>query len=294
MIKRTILLIQIVFLSSCSHRTIVTKAHPNNFKVQFHFDTHTSSIQLKSRWGSERNAYLFQFDNHSPTWVNNKVINATKSLSKADNISFRTSTADGKSIKGDVFLCDTVFIENVAFSNVLAYNINDTSRRTNGVIGENIISLGAWMFDFDEGIATFASSIDSLEIVSMYNRMLPSTFADNIFFIEPTFANGLKKKFAVDFGFSGSAALPLKDFDEISSTFKHSFPARFTTPAGEQIVDNKLSHETVALGTDSVQMTWYSNDKMTESVVGFAFFRQFQYVILDYPNQKIFVSVWRR
>lgn len=250
---------------------------------------------LRSAWGSERNEYAFQFDNHSPTWVNNKVISATKSLKKARNISYRTSTADGKAITGDVFICDSVFIDNVAFSNVLVYNINDTSYRNNGVIGENIISLGAWMFDFDDGEVTFASSIDSLDLIPMYTRMLPSTFNDNIFTIEPTFENGVKKKFDVDFGFSGSAALPLKDFNEISGMQRqHSYPARFSTPAGEQVVTNTLSYATVSLGTDSVKMTWFSNNKLTESVVGLEFFKQFEFVVLDYPNKKIYVSVWRR
>ena len=100
------------------------------------------------------------------------MISETKSLKKADNISYRISTADGKALTGHVFICDSVFIDDVSFSNVLAYNINDTSFRYNGVIGADIISLGAWMFNFDEGEATFASSIDSLDVVSMYKRMV--------------------------------------------------------------------------------------------------------------------------
>ena len=149
------------------------------------------------------------------------------------------------------------------------------------------------MIDFYANRVTFASSADSFGTKRiMYEaRRLPTTFKDNTFIIEPVFSNGVTKKFEVDFGFNGMAILPSKDFEEISlPEKKFNSDVSFKTPAGRHLLKNTTSHEKISLGTDSVFFMFSTNDKVSESVVGLSFFRQFEFVILDYPNKQIYVS----
>jgi predicted aspartyl protease len=272
---------------------VETKPTPSKFSVWFHFDAHAPNILLKSYWGNNKNPYTFIFDNHSPTWVNGRVIEETKSIRQAKNISYRTSTADGNMIKGSVYVCDTVSLAGVAFNDVLLYKIEDTGSAPRGVIGENIISKGVWMIDFENQKVFFASSVDSFPDFKWGMLMLPAQFENNIFTIESQFANGMKKRFAIDLGFNGFAILPLKDFDEVSSR-RSSSEVRFSTPGGNQVVKNYTTYEKVMIGTDSVGLLYSSNEKVAESVVGLGFFRQFSFVVLDYINHTVFVSRFKR
>jgi len=283
-------LFYLLLLISCRDRVNPVKLSPKHFKVEFNHDSYAPEIQLPVYLGNKR--YTLQFDNHSPSWVNDKIIAENSSVRKLNNTSYSTSVADGSRIHGDVYVCDSVFIGSLLINDVLMYKISNTGDRKDGVIGENIISLGVWMIDFEYNKLTFTSSADSLGKKVMYeSRLLPTTFKNNTFSIEAEI-NGIKKKFDVDIGFNGAAILPLNDFKEINNLKKTvSHHATFSTPNGKQNLDNLTSHEKILLGTDSVSFVFTTNEKVAESVIGLGFFRQFYFVILDYPNKQIYVSI---
>ena len=83
----------------------------------------------------------------------------------------------------------------------------------------------------------------------------------------------------------------MKDFIEISNpgkTFESDIS--FKTPAGDHLIKSTAAHERVLLGTDSVSFLFSTNDKVAENLLGLGFFKQFEFVILDYPNKQIYVS----
>jgi hypothetical protein len=283
-------LFSLLLLTSCSDRVNPVTLSPKHFKVQFNHESYAPTVMLPVYLGN--NKYTLQFDNHSPTWVNDKIIAENRSVRKLKNTSYSTSVADGSKIQGDVYICDSVTIGGLHLNDVLMYKISDTGDRKIGVIGENIISLGVWMIDFEYNKLIFASSADSLGKKVIYeSHLLPTTFKNNTFSVEPVI-NGVKKKFYVDIGFNGEAILPLDDFKEICDSKKTvSHHATFSTPNGKQNLDNLTSYEKILLGTDSVAFVFTTNEKVAESVVGLGFFRQFHFVILDYPNKQIYVSI---
>ena len=125
----------------------------------------------------------------------------------------------------------------------------------------------------------------------LYNVLLPTTFSGNTFTIEAVFGNGVTKKFDVDLGFNGMAILPLKEFSDISNpgiTFESEIS--FKTPAGDHLIKSITSHQKVLLGTDSVSFMFSTNEKVAENLLGLGFFKQFEFVVLDYPNKQIYIS----
>lgn len=286
------LLVFLIGAASCSSRNVHSKVILLTFKAEFIYDRYGSAVMLPVSFGDEEKKYSFQFDNHSPSWINGYIINETN-LKKVKNTSYSTSAADGNRIEGDVYECDMISIGGIKMENLLFYKIDDTLGRPNGVIGENIISKGAWMIDFDNNKVMFSSSVDSFgtKRIMYESRRLPTTYNDNTFTVEVAFSNGVTKMFEVDLGFNGVAILPLKDFIEISNpgkTFESDIS--FKTPAGDHLIKSTAAHERVLLGTDSVSFLFSTNDKVAENLLGLGFFKQFEFVILDYPNKQIYVS----
>ena len=282
----------LIVAASCTPKNVQTKVIPRTFKAEFIYDRYSSAVMLPVTFADSKKRYSFQFDNHSPSWINGYIIEETN-LKKVNNTSYKTSAADGTKIEGDVYECDNISIGGIRIENLLFYKIDDTLARPIGVIGENIISQGAWMIDFDNNKVIFASSVDSFDTkrILYEARHLPTNYKDNTFTIKIAFGNGVTKMFEVDLGFNGMAILPLKDFSEIidpGKTFESDIS--FKTPAGNHFIKSTTSHQKVLLGTDSVSFMFSTNDRVAEKLVGLGFFKQFEFVVLDYPNKQIYVS----
>ena len=152
----------LISAASCSSRNVQTKVIPQTFKAEFIYNRYGSAVMLPVSFGFEEKKYSFQFDNHSPSWINGYFINNTN-FKKVNNTSNKKTDADGTEMEGDVYQCDIMSIGGIKIENLLFYKIENTLSRPHGVIGENIISQGAWMIDFDNNRVMFASSVDSFD-----------------------------------------------------------------------------------------------------------------------------------
>lgn len=101
--------------------------------------------------GKDRIAYDFVFDNHSPTCINPSFIANNASIRKS-SYNYKTFTADGARIEGNVYTCDSVVVGEAVFDNVFCYSINPPPGVSNdafhGIFGHDLISLGVWKIDF--------------------------------------------------------------------------------------------------------------------------------------------------
>lgn len=279
----------IVFYSCYGNRS-ESSVDADQFKVVIPFKMDNRGIIIESRWGNT--VYPLYFDNHSPAWLDPEAYENNQAVSLSDEFAYRTSTADGNKIKGDVFICDSVLIGDVAFRHVLFYSINKNKRsKINGVFGANLISKGIWKINFKDHEMMFASHIDSLGKLDSAKK-LTSSFSSKGIKIDIDFLNGKTKQAAIDLGFNWGILLPAKDFEEISTEgikmYKDSL--LFSTPGGTVTI---LSTE--AMGSVQVNNEWYttqisSNPKVNEKLVGLLFFRQFEYIILDYINHDVYIS----
>lgn len=273
-----------------------TDVYPRHFKVQMPFILNTG-IMVNTYWGNEKKHHVLYFDNHSPSWIRSSVIQYNKSFKKSRDVTFKTSTADGSGIHGDVGICDSIFFEGVAFINVPFYLIPGGARDSeivDGVLGIDALSKGVWKIDFITSQLIFASTIDSFSEVSGM-EIFPAKFGAKSISVGVDFGHDNIKSIAIDFGYDGDMLLPGGDFKSIppsSKTFTRS--GKFNTPAGEKIVKNISVIDTVRINQNWFVAMISSNDLVAERLLGLAFFRRFNYVIIDFPNKRIYVpkKVW--
>ena len=152
--------------------------------MQTGIGTSENVIALFVHLGNDSDEYFFSWDNHSPSWADSNTIKNGASFIKSKTYKYRTNTAEGTSIQGDVYICNKVSIGNISFFNVPFYKISHQTNKhgyyqLNGVLGEELIDKGIWKLDFRKSMITFTSSIDSLkELAQAY--LLPSKFKNNI------------------------------------------------------------------------------------------------------------------
>jgi hypothetical protein len=124
---------------------------PQNFKVQTPFMLSGRGIIINTYWGNEKRHHVLCLDNHSPSWIKSSQIVYDKSFLKSRDLSFKTSTADGTPIRGDVGICDSLTFENIIFRKIPFYimpNNPEDNKNDDGVFGGDLMSKGIWKIDF--------------------------------------------------------------------------------------------------------------------------------------------------
>jgi hypothetical protein len=297
-IKRILPGILIYILLGCNNQmNSAIGISPQNFKVQTHFRLSGRGIIIDTYWGSEKKHHVLRLDNHSPSWIKSSQIKYDKSFIKSGNLSFKTSTADGTRIQGDVGICDSLTFENIILREIPFYimpNNPKDNKSYDGVFGGDLMSKGIWKIDFKNDKLTFASNIDSFKEIGQA-EVIPAIFAGGSITIDVMFENNVIKTMAVDLGYNGDLLMPLEEFNRISSQNEiFTTPARFKTPASDNII-NSLS----IVDTININHNWFfaivsSNENVKQRLIGLQFFRRFDFVIFDFIEKQIYIprKVW--
>jgi len=253
-------------------------------------------IIIPTYWGNDSVEHLLYWDNHSPSWADFNIIKDNSSIKKSKEYNYRTTTADGTPIKGDVYFCDKISLGNVSFFDSPFYNIvhQVDPRRDDkiyGVFGEELIDKGIWKIDFKNETMTFTSSLDSLKELSEAN-VLPSRFNDGVIELDVLFKKNIRKTLEVDMGYNLEIFIPIKLYSLISTNNKriHTDTLLFSTPGGSEKVLNHLVLDSIKIGKKFFPVSIASNQRGKEMLIGAGFFRQFEFVIFDYINKEVYVS----
>lgn len=283
---------------SCNHNLARgISVYPNHFKIETPFISDSRGIIINTYWGGDRQHYVLCLDNHSPSWIKSSVIQFNKFFIKSNEINFKTSTADGTPIKGNVGICDSIYFENIVFRNIPFYIMPENSKDTkndDGVFGIDAMEKGIWKIDFRKDELTFTSDPDSLDDIKQ-SEVFPATFNAQAIKVKVRFGNNILKTLAIDLGYNGDILMPYNDFKNVSSQ-KQVFTdkGKFSTPASENIINNLSVYDTVRINHNWFFAEISSNKKVTESVIGLTFFKRFGYVIFDFINKRIYIpkKVW--
>ena len=281
-----------LFVGSCTQQAdlpiIVSR---KDFKVTFPYEVDRVGIFINTRWGTSKTIQRLYLDNHSPTWANDSFISGNGAIRKSKSYEYRTKTAEGFELNGDVYICDSISIAEIVFKNVPYYRIANPQNKVNGVIGENIISRGIWKIDFKNNIITFASHIDSIEDIKSSN-LLKSRFTDQGIEIDAVFRNNVAQTIQLDLGYNLSLIMPSKEFKEISkgNDKRYTELLNFSTLSGSQEVETTQVFDSVLIDRNYFTCIISSNSLVKEALMGRLFLQQFEFMILDYLNRSVYVS----
>ena len=269
---------------------------PANFKIQIPARFNKYGVLINTYWGKDSVEHLLYWDNHSPSWADFNILKDSVTLIKSQKYNYRTTTAEGANIHGDVYMCNKISLGNVVFFDVPFYNIaQQKTRQWNdkiaGVFGEELINKGIWEIDFKNEVITFTSSLDSLVNLNGAS-FLPSRFKDGIIELKVTFQKNIERALDVDMGYNGVILIPLHLFNIVSLDNKRTLTDTllFSTPGGSENVLNHLALDSVKIGKNYYPVSIASNQSDKEMLIGAGFFKQFEFVIFDYINGAIYVS----
>ncbi|MEP6748183.1 MAG: hypothetical protein ABJB86_10695 [Bacteroidota bacterium] len=303
-IKKTDYLLRICVICTlfgCASDKSITITWPEHFNIQIPFQSDSKGIIISTFWGVNKKEYKLYLDNHSPSWVNDAVLKNNPSVLRSNNLLYKTTTADGKNIHGDVYMCDKINIGELSFKNVAFYNISNEANtgKIDGVIGENIMNLGIWKIDFSNNMITFASSMDSIQGLQD-TEPVPATFTDKAIEIEVTLSKSIKKKFGLDIGYNGCMIIPANEFVPLTASGKQVFKMtkKVSTPAGADTIENSVIIDSMWIGN----YYWgglsgeciATNTIVKEKLIGMGFFKQFAFLVIDYRNKAVYLSRLRR
>src|SRR5450631_3630452 len=81
---------------------------PKDFKIQIPARFNEYGILINTYWGRDSIEHLLYWDNHSPSWADFNVIKDSATLKKSQIYNYRTTTAEGAFIQGDVYMCNKI------------------------------------------------------------------------------------------------------------------------------------------------------------------------------------------
>lgn len=279
--------------SMCTRPAKTTTAvFPKHFFIEIPFQTDNRGIIVPTYWGAVRREYKLYLDNHSPSWVNEAILHNNTAVSKSKDFVYSTTTADGKVLQGDVYMCDRISIGAISFVNIPFYNISkEKNAAADGVIGESIMQHGIWKIDFKNNRLAIASDLDSIPGIAWSNPV-QARFTGKAIELEIRFSNNNRQSISLDLGFNGSIILPSADFKlAIAPGRKTALEKRrFSTPAGSGIVDDRSAMDRIHTGRQAFETLISSNELVKEKLIGLRFFKQFEFIVIDYPNKAVYLS----
>ncbi|MDQ2720567.1 MAG: retropepsin-like domain-containing protein [Bacteroidota bacterium] len=293
----TLIVLLSVAFKCTNHKSLSIDVSPKHFKVQIPFMLSGRGIIINTYWGNKKKHHVLCLDNHSPSWIKSSVIQYDHPFVKSGSLSFKTFTADGSPIQGDVGICDSLSFETILFRNIPFYVMPDhpkDNKNDDGIFGSDVMSKGIWKIDFKKSELTFASSIDSFKEISQVEAF-PATFNEQSISVSVDFGNNNVKTMDIDLGYNGYMLMPLKEFNNIRSSTKALMRlGRFDTPAGENIVNDVSILDTVSINHNWFFTPVSSNERAKERLIGLDFFRRFDYVIFDFINKQVYIpkKVW--
>jgi len=297
-IKRAILYASILLLLGCRNQINPHIAIlPKHFKVETTFMLDGRGIIINTYWGSEKKHHVLFLDNYSPSWIKSSLVRYNQSFIKSNDLSFKTSTADGLPIRGDIGICDSLSFQNIVFTNVPFYIIPDSTndnKNDDGVLGIEPMSKGIWKIDFKNKQLTFASDIDSFKEINQ-SELFPASFDQQGIAVKVDFGNGKAKTMYIDLGYNGEMLMPLNEFENISKSGKiFDLPNRFITPAHQNFVNTLSFFDTVNINHNFFNSFVSTNEKVNERLIGLSFFIRFDYVIFDFINKQVYIrkKIW--
>src|SRR5436190_8022799 len=279
-----------ITFNCCVNAPSYVEVYPTQFKIRTPFIL-DRGIMINTYWGNARDHHVLYLDNHSPSWVKRSIIQYNRSFTKSKKFGFKTSTADGSAVQGDVGICDSLFFEGITFKKVPFYVMPDTSKDNtsgNGALGIDAMSKAIWKIDFTRSELTCASGIDSFKEVTQ-TEILPATFSRQSITVNVDFGHDNVKPMAIDLGYDGDMLLPGRDLDNTRSTKKFVWSGKFKTPAGERNVSNVSFLDTVRINRNWFFAEISTNETVSERLIGLAFFRRFDFVIFDFVSERIYV-----
>jgi hypothetical protein len=286
----------VTIFNCCVNPSSNVDVYPKHFKVRRPF-IFNGGIMINTYWGVARKHHVLYLDNHSPSWVRSSLIQFDQSFTKSKNVGFKTSTADGSPVKGNVGICDSLFFDGIAFKNVPFYVMQDNSKENrivDGALGIDAISKAVWKIDFTKSELTCASEIDSFKEVGVM-EILPTTFTRLSIAVDVDFGRNNVRTIAIDLGYNGDMLLPSAEFKTIGSS-SHTIvrPGKFITPAGEKVVNNVSAIDTVRINHNWFFAEVSTNETVSERLIGLDFFRRFDSVIFDFVNHRIYIpkKIW--
>ncbi|MBN9485278.1 MAG: hypothetical protein BGO70_02355 [Bacteroidetes bacterium 43-93] len=243
-------------------------------------------------------SYFFHFDTHAAESAYNAgSLSGNKHVTFLGSSNLKISTTSGEKIDRRYYNADSVIIGNVLVTNASLLRIDENRDKKDtvypnmdGILGLSLLRKGIWKIDFENNTLTFASSMDSLRDISDKIKFAESSVFD--IFSAQVQLDGVKEKVAVDFGTNAGIFLPLNDMEKMNnfSNAEVSTSTKKTAAGISSETAYRLLNERVSVNGHSFNVRVIGSKNQTEAVIGLSFFKQFRYVILDYPNGIMYIS----
>jgi len=256
------------------------------------------AIVVPVGFGSDTHTFRFHFDTHAPESAYEESGNlSANDLSFLGSSSIKVQTTSGEQFERQYYRADSVYLGGVLVTNPSFIKMPKSNKaadtsypRFDGILGMSLLRNGVWKIDFEQNLLTFASNIDS--ITGIDDKVL---FAESNLFdlFKTTVAmDGFSGKVSVDFGANLGMMLPLDDMKQLNHYSQATTKTgTMKTAAGvSAITTYRLPAEQIRINDHSYTVRVVGSKDQSDAVIGLDFFRQFKYVIIDYPKGKLYVG----
>ena len=303
--KRSLVIMTII-LSSCTLSKIATivsneKVDSISFKTSIPIQI-GKQIYIDTYWGLNKKKKILIFDTGTSFTTADSSTTSDKELSKLiGKAPFGAKTPDGKKIDkvfysteilsiGDVSFKQMAFME--TFLSNFSDAFSDNIEKPVGLLGGDLLSKGVWKINFKDSTLTFASSVDSIGNLNEATEIPIYTRLNGSIYLNAIVKNSITQKLTIDFGFGGAILIPKDIFDEIDISHEAVLKdTLITTLASKSKISRRtLKGENVKINNInySTQIITFDNSKM--SLIGLNFFKQFDFVVIDYSEKKLYLS----
>lgn len=249
--------------------------------------------------GTHGKTYRFHLDTHAPE----SGFSASSDVANRNDIHFlgnselKIRTTSGEKIDRQYYKADSLYLGKVLVTDVSLIKIpgeqgpaDTTFPVLDGILGTSLLRMGVWKIDFEHNQITFASSMDSIDSIDDKRLFAKSDLFD--MYKTTVKLNGLEKKVSVDLGTNAHMLLALDDMKQLTdfSAAERKEGNQKTAAGLSKVVSYRLPNEPATINGEAYTLRVLGMEAQNTAVIGLGFFKQFKYVVIDYPGHKMYVS----
>ncbi|OFY83539.1 MAG: hypothetical protein A3F72_13020 [Bacteroidetes bacterium RIFCSPLOWO2_12_FULL_35_15] len=262
--------------------------------------THTTTIPFIEKenklyidvyFGKNKIKKVLVFDTDAPFSADESITNDTSFSKIINGKTSKINTVNGKKSTVNHYVANEISIGDISFNQVEMWE-HQNNNLNNGLFGSNVLKTGIWQINFVKHTLTFADNIELIKDLKSYIKIPIHINEKNQIMVDLNFDEIIIKDIAVDFGFNLTVALSKVDFDLIDSNHKAIVATGSSNSSNDKVRTNfyTLKNKKYLIGNTEFKTDIFSNDINRKNLIGVAFFKQFDILILDYKNRNLYIK----
>lgn len=234
----------------------------------------------------------FKFDNHvTYLYATQNTLDKIGDSCREESHKSKQKTVNGRSFSAENNMIARLDINNLNYGSILSQTVSKLEG-FDFLFGSYMMNNAIWQIDFKNKMIVRYTSFNDIEDKIVFTKIGAMKKLSSVFIV-PIGINGSMVNCEVDLGYNSYVRLKIKSFNEVTKNIENIEQRKGQTSdvvSQKETIFKIYNNAPIILSGNKIQANVFSNEHVSNNLLGLAFFREnYQSIILDFVNGGFYV-----